>query len=30
MMDKVLYVLAERFSQVQLETYLCKQHSPGT
>ena len=30
MMHKVLYVLAERFSQVQLETYLCKQHSPGT
>ena len=30
MMHKVLYVLAERFSQVQLETYLCKQHSSAT
>ena len=28
-MHKVSYVLAERFSQDPLETYFCKQHSPG-
>ena len=30
MMHKVSNVLAERFSHVPLETYLYKQHPPGT
>ena len=29
-MHKVSYVLAERFSQVSLETYFCNQHRPRT
>ena len=28
-MHKVSYVLAERFSQDPLETYICKQHPSG-
>ena len=28
-MNKVSYVLAERFSQDPLETYFCRQHPPG-
>ena len=28
-MNKVSDVLAERFSQDQLESYFCKQHPPG-
>ena len=27
-MNKVSYVLAERFSQDPFETYFCKQHHP--
>ena len=29
-MNKVSYLLAERFSQDRLESYFFKQHPPGT